>query len=158
MISQGPCSSSSSRRPPLLHHYQTVQHSCCCTHSATHSTAPLIPSMCNWQKQVANFMFHHLMPLKGSLVTINKGLSGPQIQSTHFAENFQASPGAQSWNLTYSLQTYFPILHYLQMSTLTNPEVSTTEADRSNMPLSTLLRKITVVYPVNYKIFIYVQL
>ena len=44
------------------------------------------------------------------------------------------------------------------MSTLTNPEVSTTEADRSNMPLSTLLRKITVVYPVNYKIFIYVQL
>jgi len=94
MISQG--HSSSSRRPQLLHHYQTVQHSCCCAYCAPHSTATLIPCICNRQKQVANFMFCHLMSLKGSLVTINKGLSGPQIQSTHSGENFQARPRAQS--------------------------------------------------------------
>jgi hypothetical protein len=39
------------------------------------------------------------------------------------------------------------------MFTITNPEVSITECNRSNAPLNTLLRKITCVYPVNYKIF-----
>ena len=98
------------------------------------------------------------MPLKESLVSINKGLSGPQIQSRHSGENFQASPGAQSSNLTYSQQTYFPILRSLETSTVTNPEVSTTEHNSSNVPLNTPLRKITLVYPVNYEIFIYIQL
>ena len=110
------------------------------------------------QKRVANCMPRYSLSLKECLVSINKGMSGPQIQSRHSGENFQASPGDQSWNLIYSQQTYFPILHYFQMSTTTNPEVSTTEPNSSNVPLNTLLRKITLVYPVNYKIFLYIHL
>jgi hypothetical protein len=96
-----------------------------------YSTVPLIAGICNREKWAAKCMPCHLLSLKESLVSINKGLSGPQIQSRHSGENFQASPGAQSWNLIYSQQTYFPILRCLQMSSVTNPEVSTTEPNSS---------------------------
>lgn len=84
-------------------------------HSWSNITVPLIPGICYRQKWVANFMLHHLMPLKESLLPINKRLGGPQTKSRHFEEILQASPGAQSWNITYSEQIYFPILHCLQV-------------------------------------------